>query len=571
MTLQTVALSTLQPPTKNPRSFIEQKALAGLSESIRTDGVLQNLIVSLTNNAKKPYRIISGERRFRALQILRKSGEIGTDYQVPVEIREGLSFDDAARIATVENVQREKLPALDEAKVFKTLVHDGVTLDEIEAQTGVSASTITRRLALNNLCAEAQEALSGGDLSLVQAEALSIGKHEAQLRVLDCALSGGYRSGPEHIKEALTFDKPSKALAIFPLEQYSGTFMQDLFADDECTYFDDVEQFTLLQEAAVKVLAASYVEKADWVEITENHALRDWVYEKAPKGERGGVLINLAPDGEVEVKTGLLKTQADEETLEEVTQAPNVPKKSKATYAKSLCTYIAHHKTLAVQSLLLGDARKAKEVAIVQLLGDRYSSIKIDWKPHKAFGSFEAALDQPSAYKTLENEAKAMADLLGENVSIAPSWRIICNYHENEAALYAALEKLSDSDLERLLTFVLVMSFGQRYCDELDTEASVFNAVARDLKVDMGQHWMPDRAFLEKRNTEQLLAIARESGFAEGRGFIAGYKKGELVTGLERFFTQAHEADEPDEAQKKALTWLPEAFAFPAINPDAGE
>ena len=85
----------------------------------------------------------------------------------------------------------------------------------------------------------------------------------------------------------------------------------------------------------------------------------------------------------------------------------------------------------------------------------------------------------------------------------------------------------------------------------------------------MKNYWRPDRAFLERRSREQLIAIAKESGYAEGVGSIGSFKKAELVGSLLRHFAGAHAAAEPTPAQRKALEWLPEALLSPAVNPSA--
>ena len=98
----------------------------------------------------------------------------------------------------------------------------------------------------------------------------------------------------------------------------------------------------------------------------------------------------------------------------------------------------------------------------------------------------------------------------------------------DELALYEAVRGLSDHDLAGLQTLLAALSFGQGNCDRLDTSDSLFNRVARDLSVDMKNHWRPDAAFFGKRNREQLVGIAKECGYADGNGSLGSYKKAEL-------------------------------------------
>jgi ParB/RepB/Spo0J family partition protein len=149
MLLTTVSLGSLLPPRSNPRRLLDQTQIAGLAQSIRVDGVLQNLVVR--PEGEDQYRVVAGKRRFLALHHLKKEGAIDGDYQVPVDIRADIDDQDAARLATVENVQREQLHPLDEGEAFAKLLQLGGTVEAITEKTGLSAPTIKRRLALASL------------------------------------------------------------------------------------------------------------------------------------------------------------------------------------------------------------------------------------------------------------------------------------------------------------------------------------------------------------------------------------------------------------------------------------
>ena len=77
MTMQTVSLSSLEPGRGNPRKAMDRNGLEGLAASIRNDGLLQNLVVRPVKGKGQHYRIVSGERRYRALKLIagaRRSG-----------------------------------------------------------------------------------------------------------------------------------------------------------------------------------------------------------------------------------------------------------------------------------------------------------------------------------------------------------------------------------------------------------------------------------------------------------------------------------------------------------------
>ena len=124
----------------------------------------------------------------------------------------------------------------------------------------------------------------------------------------------GCEFSADDIKATLLDDRPTVALAIFPLEQYTGTITTDLFAEDETSYFDDAEQFFALQKEAVAQLVKHHEASAAWVEVTEVYRIPDWQYRKAEEGEKGGVLINLSPTGRVDIREGLVKREIERQT-----------------------------------------------------------------------------------------------------------------------------------------------------------------------------------------------------------------------------------------------------------------
>ena len=558
--LQSVSLSALQPAAANPRRKIDRKAIEGLAASIKTDGVLHNLVVSPVEGRgkKERYQIVSGSRRFEALRLLQERGELPEDFTVAVEIRDDLSKDDTLRIATVENLQRQNLTPLEEAGALTKLIHKGTTLDDVVAQTGLSATTVKRRLALNNLNREAKAALTKGLLSLSQAESLTLGSDEAQTRILE-QITGSSDYTADEIRAALLDDRPTVSLAIFPPEKYTGTITTDLFAEDETSYFDDAEQFFALQKEAVEELRKHHEASAAWVDITGDYRVPEWKYRKARKNQKSGVLINLSPSGAVEIREGLVRPKIEKETAEAIAENPIAPVKVKAAYSAPLCRYIAHHKTAAVAEILLGSQRTAQEVLIVRTLKA--------FRLHEAFPALGKEAEAQGAYRVLEEQARCFAGKLGFEIEPGESvWGSFPPPFTDELALYEAVRGLSDHDLAGLQTLLAALSFGQGPLDKLDTSDSLFNRVARDLNVDMKNHWRPDAAFFGKRNREQLVGIAKECGYADGNGSLGSYKKSELMSSLVRHFMNAHGTDEPTEAQRKAREWLPEAMLFPAVD-----
>lgn len=317
MTMTTVKLKDLTPSKNNPRTAFSEDALAGLAASIKVDGLLQNLVVRKRGNK---YEIISGERRFRALKLLQERSDITGTFPVNVDVREDVDANDALRIATVENVQREQLAPLDEADAFVRMVGKGDNLADIAAKAGVSEATVKRRLALANLGKEARKRLASGSISLSVAEALTLGTAAQQRQLLK---NGHVGMDAAYVRRCLVREKMPVSAAIFPIEQYSGSLTRDMFSTDEETFFDDVEQFQALQAAAVDREAENFRQSdAAFVEVLTDAHVSWWQYEKAKKGKPAGVVIHHSPSGEVEIRTGLACLLVKEEVKAAVAPKP---------------------------------------------------------------------------------------------------------------------------------------------------------------------------------------------------------------------------------------------------------
>ncbi len=159
-------LSQLQAGRYQPRTRIDEGALYELAESIKSQGVMQPVLVRpLAGATPGRYEIIAGERRFRAAALA------GLD-EVPVLVRE-VGDEAAAVMALIENMQREDLNPLEEAQGLQRLVVEFKLTHEQAAQAvGRSRSAASNLLRLLNLSAPVQQMLLSGDLEMGHARAL---------------------------------------------------------------------------------------------------------------------------------------------------------------------------------------------------------------------------------------------------------------------------------------------------------------------------------------------------------------------------------------------------------------
>ena len=503
---------------------------------------------------KGKHTIICGERRFRALNHLLERGDIDKDFPVNVEIKDDLTAEEILRMATVENVQRENLSPLEEATAIASLIKDGEKLDEIESQTGLTTSTIRRRLMLLELNEEVTQALIEGELSLSQAESFALGSSDEQSRVLRQTLNG-WCDSPEDIKDALIGEKPNVALAIFDTALYEGDYTADLLAEDKTTFFNDREQFDELQKQAAEKLVDEYSQSHDWAELEEGY-YSSWQYSEAEEGETGGVIVNILSSGEVEIHKGLIRPEIDESNVVALKPKP------KATYGKPLVKYMNMHKCVAVQNAILNNPRKAKEILVAKKLAT--------FKDHPALRYFE---DEDTYSRSLDAINAKVRILLSyfDKGDEESTWRDLQSLFQYDVQnAYYATQALSDVQLEDIALTLEALEFGTTYLDTLDTyEDSVSNHVANALKVDMREQWRPDEPFLKRRNKEQLHGIIQNAGCSLKYGTAQGYKKSELVTSMAKHFAHVLTLESPSADELKTQFWIPEAMQFPAIDPDS--
>lgn len=152
----TLKISEIEPNRDQPRKDFDESALAELAHSISQHGVLQPLLVRPLIGGG--YQIVAGERRYRACRMAGVT-------EVPVVIRE-LSDSETMELALIENLQRENLTPIEEAKGFGILVDEyGMSQEEVSQVVGRSRSAVANSLRLLNLPKEVSDMVERGEIS----------------------------------------------------------------------------------------------------------------------------------------------------------------------------------------------------------------------------------------------------------------------------------------------------------------------------------------------------------------------------------------------------------------------
>lgn len=162
-----LSLDVMVAGVYQPRTRMDEGSLYELAESIKSQGIMQPILVRMVYagvNAGK-YEIIAGERRFRAAKLAGLS-------EVPVLVRD-VPDQAAAAMALIENIQREDLNPLEEAQGLQRLIKEfGLTHEDAAQAVGRSRSAASNLLRLLNLADPVQTMLMAGDLDMGHARAL---------------------------------------------------------------------------------------------------------------------------------------------------------------------------------------------------------------------------------------------------------------------------------------------------------------------------------------------------------------------------------------------------------------
>ena len=181
--LETLAVSVIQPGKYQPRRHFDDAALDELAASIKTQGLLQPLVVRAV--ARGRYELIAGERRWRAAQ---RAGLT----ELPALVRE-VPEQTVLALALIENIQREDLSPLEEAQALQRLIEEfGLTHQQTADAVGRSRAAVTNLLRLLELPAPVRALLDARKLEMGHARALAALPEKLAVRLAEQAAAEGW-------------------------------------------------------------------------------------------------------------------------------------------------------------------------------------------------------------------------------------------------------------------------------------------------------------------------------------------------------------------------------------------
>jgi ParB family transcriptional regulator, chromosome partitioning protein len=199
--LKQLPVDSIEPGKYQPRRELKEQSLQELAESIRSQGIIQPIVVRALPDDR--YEIIAGERRWRAAKLANLT-------EIPVIIRQ-IPDEAALAIALIENIQREDLNAIEEAIALQRLITEfSLTHQQVAVIVGKSRASISNLLRLLSLPEEVKQMVDKGDLEMGHARALLSLDERQQIQTAQKIISKqlSVRETELYIRRLLNFSAP---------------------------------------------------------------------------------------------------------------------------------------------------------------------------------------------------------------------------------------------------------------------------------------------------------------------------------------------------------------------------
>lgn len=535
--------------------------VSDIRPSIRQRGVLLTLLVleTIKDGAVVPghFEVVAGARRwYGAMDEIAAGVDIDP---VPIGILE--AGDDAAAIeaSLIENLQRLPPDEVTRWETFAKLIKAGRTPQQIAVTFDMSDAVVRRTLALGNLLPRIRGLHRREAIDVATVRALTLATKSQQKEWL-AMLDDPERRAPTGAQlKTWLFGGASIPTqnALFPLEDYPGQIIADLFGDD--SYFTDPNLFWTHQNQALAARRETLLAQG-WsaVEVLEiGQSFYAWKHEHVSKARGGKVFLEVSSRGEVTTHEGWLTPKearrahaAAEKAARGEGGEPDPQSGSKTDRAEVTSiqqSYIDLHRHAAVRAVLADHGDVALRLLVAHAVaGSLLWSIEAD--PRRAGNqAVSQSVEASPAQAAFHGKREAVRALLG----VGGEGDLVGREIEGgAAAVFAKLLCLPDADVLAIAAVVMA--------ETLAAGSAEVEAAGTWLKVDMGQFWSPDTAFFDLiRDREAINAMLKEVG---GKRVADGNVSEKVKTqkAILRDFLDGTN-DRP-----KVARWTPKWLTFPA-------
>lgn len=483
MKLQHIDIDRLHISPLNMRHSKRAPDISDILPSVRARGVLQPLLVRPNADG---FEIVAGRRRYFAAKAVQK--ERSSIAPLPCAVM--AAGDDAAALeaSLIENVARLDPDEMAQHDTFVRLIAEGKTVGDIAATFGLTDTVVRRRLALGNLLPKIKEAYRREEIDPDTIRHLTLATKAQQQDWLKLFRDGDAPFGADVKAWLFGGNEISTKAALFPLTDYKGELVTDLFAEEG--YFGDHDQFRTLQNKAIAAQRDAYVADG-WREVVvldQGEPFQMWRHENASKKRGGKVFITVSARGEVEAFEGFRackevqpKDVADDGTDTGATAA------ERPEVSSGLQNYIDLHRHAAVRLALIDAGDIALRLIVATAIaGSSLWQAKADPQSAKSKAIAESLAASPADDAFRRRRAEIVA-LLG----FESDWGSLIQPGDEitAATVFATLLKLPNAEVLRVVAFLAA--------ETLVAGGALVEATGRCLGVDTAKTWAPDDAFFD--------------------------------------------------------------------------
>jgi ParB family chromosome partitioning protein len=509
MELRHIPIAELHLSAVNMRHGKRPPDVSDILPSIRARGILQPLLVRPNADG---YEIVAGRRRyFSAKALAEEQGEVAP---LPCAIME--QGDDAAALeaSLIENVARLDPDEMSQYETFTRLIKEGRSVESIAATFGLTEIMVKQRLALGNLLPKIRDAYRAEEIDSETIRHLTLATKAQQKEWLklfedeDANVPFGYQ-----LKQWLFGGQSiTTKAALFPLEDYAGQIVTDLFGEE--SYFADADLFWELQRKAVEAKREALL-NAKWSEVVVldvGERFDQWSHEKTPKKKGGKVFVTLSHRGEVELHEGWL-TRKEARKAERKGNGSEAVKSSpvaRPAMTQAMENYLELHRHNIVRLALIAAPATAWRLAVAHAVAAS-GNWRVESDPQRTRNNdIRTSIENSPAQTAFGVERDAVAALI--DTGDVEDETVSRDGFAHTARVFARLLTLSDAEVLRIAAFAMA--------ETLAVGSAAVEAAGAVLKADPRGMWQPDEAFfdlLRDRATVNAM-LAEVAGEAVAKG-----------------------------------------------------
>jgi ParB family chromosome partitioning protein len=501
------------------------------------------------NGKENEFEIVAGRRRFFASKLVAR--ETGEARALPCRILDAGDDAGAIEASILENVARLDPGEMQQFEAFRALQGKGRSVEEIASVFGVTELTVKRRLALANLIAPIRKAYADEEIDSASVMALTLASETKQREWFDMFQSEDMRAprGKELKHWLLGGGDIETGAALFPLDEYDGEIIEDLFGDK--SVFADAELFWTHQERAIEAERDKHL-ASGWATVTilpRGAFFSKWDYDPATKKDGGEAFIEVRHSGEVATHKGYAPRK-------KATAKRDQTNAGRPECSAPMENYVDLHRHAAARATMLGHRQIALRLLAAHLIVGAPNLRSAPDPQRTRNEAIAASLAASKGQAVFEQERAEIAMLLDmdEPASIAggngDGWRL--------AETFARLMKLADDDIARILIFIMAeaMAVGHEAID-------CFACVA---PIDIGAWMAPDDAFYDLLRDRKIAnAMLHDIAGSD----VASANAGEPLKVQKAIIRDCLEGWN---GRERAPDWRPSWLRFPALSyGDAGK